>query len=500
MRTRSLALVGLLAFAACTKVDSAPSSSKTDTAEQGGGTGARARGEEGSMGATATATTTPLAAASAVASPTDALKEKSADLPAAPPAEREADHDGIADGKGSGGFGDGHGRLGGAAGHMTVDGEFRKDQGGGAIKAGEWDDNANYREFQRYLGSVTDPIRKVDVRSRRFLVVRDSSDKAVPRCPVTVTDEQQHSVTLTTTASGRAILFPHAEGLEGKDFTVQATCAEDTAKTKFSLNDDGDGTVDLKLGKPRQLSALRPVDIAFVLDTTGSMSEEIASVKSTIQRVAESLRGQQVSVRIGLVEYKDRSDPFVTKVYPMSSDTNAFSNEVSGIVASGGGDMPEDMNAGLHAALNKLEWNSQAVTRAAFVIGDAPPHLDYQNEADYAADMKIAAHRGIQLYTIAASGMDSLGQAVWRQMAAYTGATNLFVLRGGAGAQSVGGGDPIASCGGTQTNYASGNLDQLIVAKIKRELKALDADPTRIPGLVTDENAKPCDQRIVFWQ
>ena len=229
-------------------------------------------------------------------------------------------------------------------------------------------------------------------------------------------------------------------------------------------------------------------------------SEEIASVKSTIQKVAQSLQGQEVSIRIGLVEYKDRTDPFVTKVYPMSSDLGAVSNQVSGIVASGGGDMPEDMNAGLHTALNSLEWNPQAVTRAAFIIGDAPPHLDYQNGADYAADMKIASHRGIQLFTVAASGMDSLGQAVWRQMAAYTGATNLFVLRGGAGPQSTGGGDPIASCGGTQTNYASGNLDQLIVLKIKRELKSLDVDPMKIPGLITDENAKPCDQRIAFSQ
>jgi hypothetical protein len=40
----------------------------------------------------------------------------------------------------------------------------------------------------------------------------------------------------------------------------------------------------------------------------------------------------------------------------------------------------------------------------------------------------------------------------------------------------------------------------LIVAKIKRELKSLDVDPSKIPGLVTDENAKPCDQRVAFWQ
>jgi hypothetical protein len=134
----------------------------------------------------------------------------------------------------------------------------------------------------------------------------------------------------------------------------------------------------------------------------------------------------------------------------------------------------------------------------AFVIADAPPHLDYQDGPDYAADMKTASHQGIQLFTVAASGMDNLGQVVFRQMAQFTGGTNMFVLRGGAGPQSTGGGDPVSSCGGTHTNYSSGKLDELIVQKIRRELRAIDADPMRIAGLRTDENAKPCDQRIVF--
>jgi len=85
-----------------------------------------------------------------------------------------------------------------------------------------------------------------------------------------------------------------------------------------------------------------------------------------------------------------------------------------------------------------------------------------------------------------------------RQLAQYTGATNMFVLRGGAGPQSVGGGDPGSSCGGTHENYTSGNLDQLIMHKVKQELASLDADPMRIPGRGQDEKAKPCAQRIVL--
>ncbi|MBX3217795.1 MAG: VWA domain-containing protein [Labilithrix sp.] len=366
------------------------------------------------------------------------------------------------------------------------------------VKAGEWDDNANFREFQRFLASSPTGHRRMNLNDRRFIVVRDKNGHGVPRCKVTVRDARQASASFVTTASGRAILFPHAEGLTGDKLSATATCAEGSADATFATFDGQDGLVDLKLATERAPLGTRVVDLAFILDTTGSMSEEITAVKATIQKVAKVLSTEQTTVRVGLVEYKDRQDAFVTKVYPFATDLAGFAQRVSTINASGGGDMPEDMNAGLHTAMTELAWSDRSVARMAFVIADAPPHLDYQDGPDYANDMKTASHRGIQLFTVAASGMDALGQVVFRQMAQYTGGTNMFVLRGGAGPESTGGGDPASSCGGTHTNYSSGKLDELIVQKIRRELKALDADPMRIAGLKTDENAKPCNERVVF--
>ncbi len=369
-----------------------------------------------------------------------------------------------------------------------------------SVKAGEWDDNANYREFQKWLGTETaQPYHRVDVRDRQFLVVRDVAGNPVPRCAVVVSDAQQHQVTLTTTARGRALLFPHAEGLVGQDLSASTNCQGASAAARFSTA-ESDGLVDLRLAARRSLPAVPDVDIGFVLDTTGSMGEEIAAVKSTIQKVSAAFADQNVHIRVGLVEYKDRSDSFVTKVYPMTSDTAAFARQVGSLSAYGGGDTPESVNEGLHVGLTGLEWNKDAVARFAFLIGDAPPHLDYPRDFDYAVEMKNAAHKGIQVFTVAASGMDDLGQVVFRQIAAYTGATNLFVLRGGAGPQSTGAGDPRSSCGGTQTQFVSGNLDALIVGKVKSELAGLDRDPLEIAGRRGDENAKPCSARLMIAQ
>ena len=86
--------------------------------------------------------------------------------------------------------------------------------GSSGVQAGEWDDNANYREFRKWIARERGVgFAHANLSVRRFLVVRDADGKGVPRCPVVVRDGLGHGVTLTTTASGRALLFPRAEGL-----------------------------------------------------------------------------------------------------------------------------------------------------------------------------------------------------------------------------------------------------------------------------------------------
>jgi len=361
------------------------------------------------------------------------------------------------------------------------------------VRAGEWDDNANYRDYVKWLAQSS--IKgKLDIAARQFLVVTDKNGHAVPNCTIDVKGNDKQ-LSLVTMASGRALLFPHAMGFGDAELTATAMCANATATAKIAPN-TLDGVVTLALDQPRALPARRTVDLAFVLDTTGSMQEEIDAVKQTIRTVADRLQRSQTDVRIGLVEYKDRSDCLLTRTFAFSSDLAGFANSVAAISAGGGGDMPEDMHAGLAAALDKLQWRKDAIARMVVVIGDAPPQF-YANERHYDDIALRAASRGIKLYTIAASGMDDLGQVVMRQMAQFTGASNMFVLRGGAGPQSVGGGDPKSSCGGTHDEYASGKLDELIIRKLNTELQAVDGLPLQIPGRGQDENAKPCNQRLV---
>lgn len=367
------------------------------------------------------------------------------------------------------------------------------------VRAGEWDDNANFREFSRYLQKKQGEVNfhPVSLESRRFVVVSDARGKAVPNCTVRVEDGKGRSVRLTTQASGRALLFPRAEGLTGNQLELTASCQGQSATARAELKSP-DGVVKLALGKQRALPQQRTVDVVFILDTTGSMSEEISALKGTIAEVAASLRSQNARPRLGLVEYKDVTDGYVTRLHQMTTDVDGFTERVANIMAAGGGDAPEHVNAGLRVAVDQIRWNPDSVARLAFLIGDAPPQLGYEQDVSYATSIKAASHKGIQIFTIAASGMDTLGQVVWRQIAQYTGGTNMFVLRGGAGPQSTGAGDAESSCGGTHKNYSSGNLAELITGKVTGSLRALDDDPLLIAGLGKDENAKPCAERLTL--
>lgn len=375
---------------------------------------------------------------------------------------------------------------------LTVVGARPATVAAAGVRAGEWDDNANYRDFQAYLAQQSG-VPTLDVKNRQFVVVEDVKGRGVPNCSLSIGGG---STTLTTLSSGRAMLFPSAYGLGGDTLAVKATCGNASTSGTIDLRET-DGVTKLVLGSERALPQRPVIELAFVLDTTGSMSEEIEGVKSTLDAVVKTF-DQSVTMRVGLVEYKDQGDTFVTRAFQFTNDLASFRRQIEGLHASGGGDTPEDVNAGLAAALSELKWSKDASARVAFLIADAPPHLDYANSVQYPTSVKKAASAGIKLFTISASGMDDVGQAAFRQIAQFTGGSNMFVLRGGAGPQSTGAGDAKSSCGGTHAEFTSGNLDELIVRKVKLEIASLKADPMAIAGRNKDENAKPCNERILL--
>ncbi len=165
------------------------------------------------------------------------------------------------------------------------------------------------------------------------------------------------------------------------------------------------------------------LDLAFCIDTTGSMQSEIDQVKEKVKSLTAKLAAGKPApvVRVGLVAYRDRGDAYVTKVFPFTEDIDRFVKDVSGLQAAGGGDGPEAVNQGMHAALHDLKWDDDKHTaKLMFLIGDAPPHV-YSNDFKWEDESRQAISRGIQVNTIACAGLESYGPAqgsdVFKQIA-----------------------------------------------------------------------------------
>ena len=138
----------------------------------------------------------------------------------------------------------------------------------------------------------------------------------------------------------------------------------------------------------KDVTGERPVlEIVFVLDTTGSMGGMIAGAKQKIWGIVNDVlkAKDHPDVRVGLVIYRDRGDQYVTQVFQVTSDLDkVYTTLMDSVAAGGGGDGPEDVRRALAEGVRKAGWakRSPRVAQILFLIGDAEPHDDYQDEPD----------------------------------------------------------------------------------------------------------------------
>jgi hypothetical protein len=117
------------------------------------------------------------------------------------------------------------------------------------------------------------------------------------------------------------------------------------------------------------------VDVAFVVDTTGSMGPFIDAAREHIRGIAEEVaRAGDLDLNFAVVEYRDHPPQevsFVARPYPFA-EGEALQRVLDLLVPAGGGDAPEAVLDGLIAAAN-LQWREHA-DHLCFLVGDAPPH------------------------------------------------------------------------------------------------------------------------------
>ncbi|WP_375770781.1 VWA domain-containing protein [Archangium gephyra] len=341
----------------------------------------------------------------------------------------------------------------------------------GQLTAGDWDDNLNFSFFQKYLTEAPQGLPAHPSADRVVITVRDEEGRPVPNAHVIVGDAAGKRLEAPTASDGRLLFLPAQDGAQANG-AFSVTVAPPPGQSGVPVTTSVEGTAwNLTLPGARGILPTE-LDVAFVVDATGSMGDEINYLKAEIQNIVDSVRSTypDVSARFALVMYRDEGDEYVVRPFDFTSDVGLFRQRLSEQVANGGGDYPEAMERGL-GAIHQLSWRTGNTARLTFLVADAPTHTQH-----YQAFLR-EAHRarlsGIKVYPVAASGVADEAEYLMRLAAQLTLGRYIFLTNdSGIGGEHA---EPHIPC------YQVQLLKHLLVRAIGSELAG-----RRLPASGTD--------------
>lgn len=171
--------------------------------------------------------------------------------------------------------------------------------------------------------------------------------------------------------------------------------------------------------EPKEPAKKPRIEVCFVLDTTGSMSGLIEGAKEKIWSIANEMIAAKPTpeLKLALIGYRDRGDEYVTKLTDLTADIDTIHAKLMEFTANGGGDGPESVNQALHEAVTKVAWSDDRdVLKIVFLVGDAPPHMDYEQDVRYPEVCQAAMKRDLVINSVQC-GQEGETTKVWQEIA-----------------------------------------------------------------------------------
>lgn len=320
---------------------------------------------------------------------------------------------------------------------MPNGGQGRPGGKAGVLTAGEWNDlshwdfwsglmdSQDYGGMSAYWRMYTP--RRVAVR------VADAAGKRLPALRITLEQDRKVLWSTLTDNQGEADLWVdpfHAQaGTDNLVLTIDGKPQASAPKLSPWNVQQEEAAVNFYILDKAQAAEMR-ADIAFIVDATGSMGDEIDFLKKDLINILDRAKGglSGVDLRTGAVFYRDEEDEYVTKFSPFTNDYRKTIQYISMQYADGGGDLPEAVHTALEAGLQNLAWNTSARARIAFLVLDAPAHQDRQGVVEsLQASVREYAKQGVKLIPVFCSSPSKECEFMCRFFAVLTGGTYVFL-------------------------------------------------------------------------
>ena len=339
----------------------------------------------------------------------------------------------------------------------------------GLLTAGDHDDLLNPELYADYAGRFLQRSGRdlpfVDTRARVAIKVVDADGRAVPFARVEV-KRSGAPLRLVASADGVASFYPRFDRVSSK--TVVAVSSEAGAARR-TVDLRGRGSRRIAIDLPGTARPVTAMDLALVVDTTGSMGDEMAYLQAELDTIVARLKREagNLDLRIGLIVYRDEGDDYVVRSAPLTDDIRAVRANLARQEAGGGGDTPEAVDRAIAAAA-RFQWRPDAA-KAVLLVADAPPHEDAL--AQTLAATQGLRSRGVQIVPVAASGVEDSAQYMMRTMAALTQGRYIFLTDdSGLGDSHA---EPDLAC------YVVSRLDQVIARVLAGIVEGRRIEPGR---------------------
>ena len=297
------------------------------------------------------------------------------------------------------------------------------------LTGGCWRDHDNWPFFINLVnsGTISFPSFGLDPRHRIKVTVTDESGSPLRGETLELKDAEGSLIwTAKSGKDGTAYLFYIAD-----DAPAYVTCCGEEIDVSGEVQEtfeDGQGgaaagaRADYTMTVIPEAPDRNGVQIMFIIDTTGSMSDELAFLQKDFSAIAEEVGGSDVYFSTGF--YRDEGDEYVTKCNGFTQDVQTVVSQLGAEYAEGGGDNPEAVAEILEETMNNSEWREDC-SKIAFLIFDAPPHI--QREASIVKSIKTAAEQGIVIVPVVASNAERDTELFARAAAILTGGTYGFL-------------------------------------------------------------------------
>lgn len=273
-------------------------------------------------------------------------------------------------------------------------------------------DNDHYDYWKKLISSTDNEKGIYDNYESRFSFNTKNRIKITLKnaSGVEVTIDEQ---TARTDVNGVAYIYPTVTKEEYDLKIKYVNINNETIELSKQINGDFEMSIDD--AKPRE----NVIELMLIIDTTGSMGDELEYLKSELAYVIEEIKknNDDISIYIALLFYRDQNDAYITKYVEFTDDVNLTIAELKKQGANEGGDFEEAVQIAFNEALQK-NWTSKNSTKIILHVADAPAHdQDIQQWNDCVLK---ASSMGIQIITIASSGIDRKTEYFFRAQSMIT--------------------------------------------------------------------------------